>query len=66
MGQLHSCGALSGDPYTGATVSHCDREQKKSGQRDPVAGCLLLPDECFCDFKKQGMERKAVGINRRH
>lgn len=31
-------------------ISLSQRAEEKSGQADPVAGCLLLPDECFCDL----------------
>lgn len=31
--------------------------RKKSGQGDPIAGCLLFPDECFCDLGKRDREK---------
>lgn len=57
MGQLHSCGAMSRDSLIGATVSRCHKEQKKVRMGDPVAGCLLLPDEFFCGLGARDGEK---------
>lgn len=33
------------------------QSRKKSRQGDPVAGCLFLPDECFCDLGAREREK---------
>lgn len=66
MGQLHSCGVLSRDSYIGASVSHCDREQKKSQERETPLQVVCYFLMSVSGIWEQGMERKAVGSKRRH